>query len=66
MPFTAEKPGDFWSWPQFGSQTCHTAADVQHCDCCLSIGGKIPDRATAFLPNARDQSQQILKDPHAS
>ena len=45
----------------FGSQTCHTAEDVHHCDLLFVIGAN-PWIAHGF-PNARDQLNQIRKDP---
>src|ERR1700741_4256096 len=46
----------------FGSQTCHTAEDVHHCDLLFVIGAN-PWIAHGF-PNARDQLNQIRKDPN--
>src|SRR5215469_827940 len=58
-----EKTGDFWvNGHMFGSQTCHTAEDVHHCDLLLVIGAN-PWIAHGF-PNARDQLNQIRKDPN--
>ena len=58
-----EKTGDFWvNGHLFGSQTCHTAEDVHHCDLLLVIGAN-PWIAHGF-PNARDQLNQIRKDPN--
>ena len=57
-----EKTGDFWvNGRLFGSQTCHTAEDVHHCDLLLAIGCN-PWVAHGF-PNARDQLNHIRKDP---
>ncbi|WP_024511257.1 molybdopterin-dependent oxidoreductase [Bradyrhizobium sp. ARR65] len=57
-----EKTGDFWvNGHLFGSQTCHTAEDVHHCDLLFVIGAN-PWVAHGF-PNARDQLNQIRKDP---
>jgi anaerobic selenocysteine-containing dehydrogenase len=57
-----EKTGDFWvNGHMFGSQTCHTAEDVHHCDLLLVIGAN-PWVAHGF-PNARDHLNQIRKDP---
>src|SRR6185312_16020917 len=56
-----EKTGDFWvNGHMFGSQTCHTAEDVHHCDLLFVIGAN-PWVAHGF-PNARDQLNQIRKD----
>src|SRR5262249_43818107 len=44
-----------------GSQTCHTAEDVEHCDLLFVIGAN-PWLAHGF-PNARDHLNQIRKDP---
>src|SRR5580704_1688990 len=58
-----EKTGDFWvNGRMFGSQTCHTAEDVHHCDLLLVIGAN-PWIAHGF-PNARDHLNQIRKDPN--
>lgn len=58
-----EKTGDFWvNGHLFGSQTCHTAEDVHHCDLLFVIGAN-PWIAHGF-PNARDQLNQIRKDPN--
>ena len=58
-----EKTGDFWvNGHMFGSQTCHTAEDVHHCDLLFVIGAN-PWIAHGF-PNARDHLNQIRKDPH--
>src|SRR6201994_4786918 len=58
-----EKPGDFWvNGHMFGSQTCHTAEDVHHCDLLFVIGAN-PWMAHGF-PNARDHLNQIRKDPN--
>ena len=60
-----EKTGDFWvNGHMFGSQTCHTAEDVHHCDLLLVIGAN-PWIAHGF-PNARDHLNQIRKDPGRS
>src|ERR1700757_350700 len=57
-----EKTGDFWvNGHLFGSQTCHTAEDVHHCDLLFVIGAN-PWIAHGF-PNARDHLNQIRKDP---
>src|SRR5690348_13729187 len=57
-----EKTGDFWvNGHMFGSQTCHTAEDVHHCDLLFVIGAN-PWIAHGF-PNARDQLNKIRKDP---
>ena len=57
-----EKTGDFWvNGHLFGSQTCHTAEDVHHCDLLLVIGAN-PWIAHGF-PNARDHLNRIRKDP---
>ena len=57
-----EKTGDFWiNGHMFGSQTCHTAEDVHHCDLFFVIGAN-PWIAHGF-PNARDHLNQIRKDP---
>src|SRR5262250_916585 len=58
-----EKTGDFWvNGHMFGSQTCHTAEDVHHCDLLFVIGAT-PWIAHGF-PNARDHLTQIRKDPN--
>jgi anaerobic selenocysteine-containing dehydrogenase len=58
-----EKTGDFWvNGHLFGSQTCHTAEDVHHCDLLFVIGAN-PWIAHGF-PNARDHLNQIKKDPN--
>jgi anaerobic selenocysteine-containing dehydrogenase len=58
-----EKTGDFWiNGRMFGSQICHTAEDVHHCDLLFVIGAN-PWIAHGF-PNARDQLNQIRKDPN--
>jgi anaerobic selenocysteine-containing dehydrogenase len=58
-----EKTGDFWvNGHMFGSQTCHTAEDVHHCDLLFVIGAN-PWIAHGF-PNARDHLNQIRKDPY--
>ena len=60
-----EKTGDFWvNGHLFGSQTCHTAEDVEHCDLLLVIGAN-PWLAHGF-PNARDHLNAIRKDPNRS
>ena len=46
----------------FGSQTCHTAEDVHHCDLLFVIGAN-PWIAHGF-PNARDHLNDIRKDPN--
>src|SRR3984893_1717523 len=57
-----EKTGDFWvNGHLFGSQTCHTAEDVHHCDLLFVIGAN-PWIAHGF-PTAREQLNQIRKDP---
>src|SRR5579864_5521894 len=57
-----EKTGDFWvNGHMFGSQTCHTAEDVHHCDLLFVIGAN-PWIAHGF-PNARDHLNKIRKDP---
>lgn len=57
-----EKTGDFWlNGHMFGSQTCHTAEDVHHCDLLFVIGAN-PWVAHGF-PNARDHLNRIRKDP---
>jgi anaerobic selenocysteine-containing dehydrogenase len=57
-----EKTGDFWvNGHLFGSQICHTAEDVHHCDLLFVIGAN-PWIAHGF-PNARDQLNQIRKSP---
>jgi len=56
-----EKTGDFWvNGHLFGSQTCHTAEDVHHCDLLFVIGAN-PWIAHGF-PNARDHLNRIRKD----
>ena len=56
-----EKTGDFWvNGHMFGSQTCHTAEDVHHCDLLFVIGAN-PWIAHGF-PNARDHLNRIRKD----
>jgi anaerobic selenocysteine-containing dehydrogenase len=56
-----EKTGDFWvNGHMFGSQTCHTAEDVHHCDLLFVIGAN-PWIAHGF-PNARDHLNKIRKD----
>ena len=60
-----EKTGDFWvNGHLFGSQTCHTAEDVEQCDLLLVIGAN-PWLAHGF-PNARDHLNAIRKDPNRS
>jgi anaerobic selenocysteine-containing dehydrogenase len=57
-----EKTGDFWvNGHMFGSQTCHTAEDIHHCDLLLVIGAN-PWIAHGF-PNARDHLNKIRNDP---
>jgi len=57
-----EKTGDFWvNGRMFGSQNCHTAEDVHHCDLLFVLGCN-PWVAHGF-PNARDHLNQIRKDP---
>src|SRR5215831_2548501 len=57
-----EKTGDSWvNGHMFGSQTCHTAEDVHHCDLLFVIGAN-PWIAHGF-PNARDHLNQIRKNP---
>ena len=57
-----EKTGDFWvNGRMFGSQNCHTAEDVHHCDLLFVLGCN-PWIAHGF-PNARDHLNQIRKDP---
>jgi anaerobic selenocysteine-containing dehydrogenase len=57
-----EKTGDFWvNGHMFGSQICHTAEDVHHCDLLFVIGAN-PWIAHGF-PNARDHLNDIRKDP---
>ncbi|MBV8925972.1 MAG: molybdopterin-dependent oxidoreductase [Bradyrhizobium sp.] len=56
-----EKTGDFWvNGHMFGSQTCHTAEDVHHCDLLFVIGAN-PWIAHGF-PNARDHLNRIRRD----
>ena len=56
-----EKTGDFWvNGRMFGSQTCHTAEDVHHCDLLFVIGAN-PWVAHGFV-NARDHLNHIRKD----
>src|SRR5262252_2714950 len=58
-----EKTGHFWvNGGMFGSQTCHTAEDVHHCDLLFVLGCN-PWIAHGF-PNARDHLNQIRKDPN--
>jgi anaerobic selenocysteine-containing dehydrogenase len=58
-----EKTGDFWvNGHLFGSQICHTAEDVHHCDLLFVIGAN-PWIAHGF-PNARGQLNQIRKNPN--
>jgi anaerobic selenocysteine-containing dehydrogenase len=58
-----EKTGDFWvNGHMFGSQICHTAEDVHHCDLLFVIGAN-PWIAHGF-PNARDHLNDIRKDPN--
>ena len=57
-----EKTGDFWlNGHIYGSQLCHTAEDVHHCDLLLVIGAN-PRLAHGFT-NARDQLNGVRKDP---
>ena len=57
-----EKTGDFWvNGRMFGSQNCHTAEDVHHCDLLFVLGCN-PWIAHGF-PNARDHLNRIRKDP---
>jgi anaerobic selenocysteine-containing dehydrogenase len=57
-----EKTGDFWlNGHMFGSQACHTAEDVHHCDLLLVIGAN-PWMAHGF-PNAREHLNAIRRDP---
>jgi len=57
-----EKTGDFWlNGHLFGSQACHTAEDIHHCDLLLVIGAN-PRLAHGFT-NARDQLNGLRKDP---
>jgi anaerobic selenocysteine-containing dehydrogenase len=56
-----EKTGDFWlNGHIFGSQLCHTAEDIHHCDLLLVIGAN-PRLAHGFT-NARDQLNRVRKD----
>jgi len=56
-----EKTGDFRvNGHLFGSQVCHTAEDIHHCDLLLVIGAN-PRMAHGF-PNAREQLNDIRKD----
>jgi anaerobic selenocysteine-containing dehydrogenase len=58
-----EKTGDFWvNGLLFGSQTAHTAEDVEHCDLLVVIGCN-PWLAHGFR-NARNLVNEIKKDPH--
>src|SRR4030095_12089088 len=53
--------GDFWvNGHMFGSQTCHTAEDVHHCDLLFVIGAN-PWIAHGF-PNAPDHLNDIGRD----
>ena len=57
-----EKTGDFWvNGHLFGSQTCHTAEDIAHCDLLFVLGAN-PWVAHGFT-NARDELNTIRKDP---
>ncbi len=57
-----EKTGDFWlNGHMFGSQQCHTAEDIHHCDLLLVVGAN-PRLAHGFT-NARDQLNGLRKDP---
>ena len=57
-----EKTGDFWlNGHIFGSQMCHTAEDIHHCDLLLVLGAN-PRIAHGFT-NARDQLNGLRKDP---
>ena len=57
-----EKTGDFWvNGHLFGSQTCHTAEDIEHCDLLFVLGAN-PWIAHGFT-NARDQINAIRKNP---
>lgn len=57
-----EKTGDFWvNGRMLGSQNCHTAEDVHHCDLLFVLGCN-PWVAHGF-PNARDHLNRIRKDP---
>lgn len=57
-----EKTGDFWlNGHIFGSQMCHTAEDIHHCDLLLVLGAN-PKLAHGFT-NARDQLNGLRKDP---
>ncbi len=57
-----EKTGDFWlNGHIFGSQMCHTAEDIHHCDLLLVLGAN-PRLAHGFT-NARDQLNGLRKDP---
>lgn len=57
-----EKTGDFWlNGHLFGSQMCHTAEDIHHCDLLLVLGAN-PRLAHGFT-NARDQLNGLRKDP---
>ncbi len=56
-----EKTGDFWlNGHIYGSQMCHTAEDIHHCDLLLVIGAN-PKLAHGFT-NARDQLNTLRKD----
>ena len=56
-----EKTGDFWlNGHIYGSQMCHTAEDIHHCDLLLVIGAN-PRLAHGFT-NARDQLNSLRKD----
>lgn len=57
-----EKTGDFWlNGHLFGSQMCHTAEDIHHCDLLLVLGAN-PRLAHGFT-SARDQLNGLRKDP---
>lgn len=57
-----EKTGDFWlNGHLFGSQMCHTAEDIHHCDLLLVLGAN-PRLAHGFT-NARDQLNGLRKNP---
>ncbi len=57
-----EKTGDFWlNGHLFGSQMCHTAEDIHHCDLLLVLGAN-PKLAHGFT-NARDQLNGLRKNP---
>ena len=55
-----EKTGDFWlNGHMYGSQMCHTAEDIHHCDLLLVIGAN-PRLAHGFT-NARDRLNGLRK-----